>query len=42
MKTMTDNILGACVCSMFVEHNLRHNVQSIVFERFSVDSQKRI
>ena len=42
MKTMTDNIAGACICSMSVAHNVRHNVQFYDFERFSVDSQKRI
>jgi len=25
MKTMTKNIAGACVCSMRIEFNLRHN-----------------
>ena len=40
---MTKNIAGAYVCSMRIEFNLRHNVQySIVFERFSVNSRKRI
>ena len=31
MKTMTENIAGACVCSMRIEFNLCHNVQ---FNRF--------
>ena len=39
MQTMTENIAGACFCSVRIE--LRHNMQ-FVFERFSVDSGKRI
>jgi len=39
MKTMTENIAGACFCSMRIE--LRHNMQ-FVFERFSVDSGKTV
>ena len=31
MKTMTENIAGACVCSMRTEFYLRHNKQ---FYRF--------
>ena len=31
MKTMTENITGACVCSMRIGFNLRHKVQ---FNRF--------
>ena len=27
MKTMAENIAGACVCNMRIEFNLRHNVQ---------------
>ena len=27
MKTMAENIAGACVCNMHIEFNLRHNVQ---------------
>ena len=27
METMTENIAGACVCSMRLESNLRHNFQ---------------
>ena len=27
VKTMSENIAGACVCSMRIEFNLRHNVQ---------------
>ena len=42
MKT-TENIAGACVCSMRIEFNLRHNVQFYRFRPFFiVDSRKRI
>ena len=34
MKTMTENIAGACVCSMCIEFNLRHNVQFYRFRTF--------
>ena len=34
MKTMTDNIAGACICSMSVAHNVRHNVQFYGFRTF--------
>ena len=33
-KMMTENITGACVCSMRVEFNLRHNVQFYRFLTF--------
>ena len=41
METITENIAGVCTR---IEFNLRHNVQSLFycFERFSVDSRKRI
>ena len=41
---MTENIVGACVCSMHIEFNLRHKStrHSIVFERSSVGCRKRI
>ena len=42
MKTTTENITRARVCSMRIQFNLRHNVQFIVFELFSVDSRNRI
>ena len=42
MKTMAENVAGACLFSMRIELNLRHNVQLNGFERFSGDSQKRI
>ena len=34
MKTMTENIKGACVCNMRKEFNLRHNVQFYGFRTF--------
>ena len=34
MKMMTNNIAGACVGSMRIEHNLRHNVQFYRFRTF--------
>ena len=34
MKTMTENIAGACVCSMRIEFNLRPNVQFYRFRTF--------
>ena len=40
IKTMTENIAGACACRMRIGINLRHNVQFVV-ERFSMDSRKR-
>ena len=40
MKTKTENIAGAGVCSMRIEVHLRQNVQ--FYERFNVDSRKRI
>ena len=40
MKTMTENIAGACVGSMGMELKLSRNF--IVFEHFGVDSRKRI
>ena len=43
MKTMTENIAGACVCSMRIEFNLCHNVQFYRFRYLlSVDSRKSI
>ena len=43
MKTMTENITGACVCSMRMEFNLCHNVQFYRFRYLlSVDSRKII
>ena len=43
MNTMTENIAGACVCSIRIAYNFRHNVHdSIIFERVSVDSRKSI
>lgn len=36
MKTMTENVAGACLTSMPIELNLRHNVQFYRFDRFSV------
>ena len=46
MKTMTENFAknfaGACVRDMRIELNLRQNVQFYRFERFRVDSRKRI
>ena len=39
---MTEHIISVCVCSMHIELNFRLNVQSIVFECFSLDNQKRI
>ena len=43
MKTMTENIAGACVCSMRIEINLCHNVQFYRFRYLlSVDSLKSI
>ena len=32
MKTVTENITGACVCSMLTEFNLHHNVQWTIFD----------
>ena len=40
IKTMTENIAGACACRIRIGFNLRRNVQFVV-ERFSVDSRKR-
>ena len=40
MKTKTENIAGAGVCSMRIEVHLRQNVQ--FYERFNVESRKRI
>ena len=40
MKTKTENIAGAGVCSMRMEVHLRQNVQ--FYEHFNVDSRKRI
>jgi len=34
VKTMTENITGAFVCSMHIEFNLRHNVQFYRFRTF--------
>ena len=34
VKTMSENIAGACVCSMRTEFNLRHNVQLYSFRMF--------
>ena len=43
IKTMTENIAGACVCSMRREFNLRPNVQFYRFQTFfGVDRQKRL
>ena len=43
MKTMTETIAGACVCSMRMEFNLCHNVQFYRFRYLlSVDSRKSI
>ena len=42
MKTMNENIAGACVYSMRIEFNLRHKVHiPIVFGRFFVNSHKK-
>ena len=39
MKTMNENIAGACVCSV----HFRHNVKFYRFRTFfSVDSRKRV
>ena len=32
MKTVTENITGACVCSMLTEFNLHHKVQWTIFD----------
>ena len=40
MKTKTENIAGAGVCSMRIEVHLLQNVQ--FYEHFNVDSRKRI
>ena len=40
IKTMTENIAGACACRMRIRINLRHNVQFVV-KRLSVNSRKR-
>ena len=43
MKTMNENIAGACVCSMHIAFHLRHNVKFYRFRTFfSVDSRKRV
>ena len=34
MKAMTENILGTCVCIMYIEFNLGHNVQFYRFWTF--------
>ena len=34
MKTMTENIVGVCVCSVRIEFNLRPNVQFYPFGTF--------
>ena len=34
MKTMTENIAGACDCSMRIKLNVRHNVQFYCFRKF--------
>ena len=42
MKTMNENIAGACVYSMRIEFNLRHKVYiPIAFVRFCVNSHKK-
>ena len=40
MKTMTENIEGACACSMRIEFNLRHNVQFYRFLTFLCGQSK--
>ena len=40
VKTMTKNIAGACVCSMCLEFNLRHNVQFYHFRTFRCGQSK--
>ena len=40
MKTMTENIPGACACSMRIEFNLRHNVQFYRFLTFLCGQSK--
>ena len=42
MKTMTKNNAGAFFCSMRIEFTYVTVCNSIAFERFSVDSRKRI
>ena len=39
-KTMTENIAGACACSMRTEFNLRHNVQFYRFLTFLCGQSK--
>ena len=34
VKTMSENIAGACVCNMRIEFNLRRNVQLYSFRMF--------
>ena len=41
MKTMTKNIAGACVCSMRIEFNLRHNVQFYLFRTIYCGQSKK-
>ena len=40
MKTVTENIAGACACSMRIEFNLRHNVQFYRFLTFLCGQSK--
>ena len=43
MKTMNENIAGACVCNMRIEFNSFHKVQICRFRTFfRVDSRKRV
>ena len=42
MKTITENMVGACVCSITRVQLTSTTCNSIVFERSSLDSQKRI
>ena len=38
IKTTTENITGACVCSTRIEFNLRHNVQFYRFTRKRIET----